>query len=285
MDFRISRLKTEKEILTRRGLNVVKERDYSKPTQSWNEGVTKEVFSIEAESSTTIEQIIARRNELVGIAIQNRVICEAGSYFTKEIIDFLGDTTFLDYAIMSGIINQIGNGHEPNEITRDAPVRIMWYGHMSSQDFNTDIVTSVRNRWDDLSYGSLLKKDAVEFAGKRIQIQGNDLSDEHSELHLSWVDIDARTMEVCAVFTEDRSVSEYFFCYIPPAMGGKPSKMTKVNSCEKFKIIKDPIDLKEVRRLKIKEVQRVSTLYPVSNNMNQYLEYLKDFGHFNEVIG
>lgn len=283
MDFRISRIKQPQEIVYTRGLNVVKEKDYTKTTISWKDGITKDVYNIPESERFKLEAVIKRRNVLTGIALSCRKDVEAGAFFTKDLLEYASkDDTFNDYSILSGIISEMGNNHIPNPIAEDS-FRICWYGNIKPTDFNGDFLSSIHSRWDDMAVGCLLSSKSINFGTTSINITGNEISEEYSELHLSYVDINIKDMTATAIFHEDRKVFDPFFGYIPTAMGGKPSKLSKVNQLEKYKAKNAIIDLKNVKRLKMRELARIEYTYPVSKNTNYYFEYLKDFGSFHEV--
>lgn len=276
MDYRVARLQQPKTVLVNRGLNVCRERDYTKNISAWKEKETFEELNI----LTDISFLKRLRDNIIPNVLDKRFQVGVGANYSP-MFDSLGNWT--NYALAGGIVSQLGKSYEPNIISQNE-IRICWFGNISEFDGPYEnTLHTIHSRWSEFAVGSLLNKDSINFGDIHIDVEENFYSDEFRELHLTHIDLNLETKKARVYFSDDRSISEPWFGYIHPSLGGKPSALSKVNSKERLKANVKPYDLKEIRRKKIIEV--LSHQDDNSNKFvdNSYFEYLKELGKFVEV--
>lgn len=269
MDFRISRLAQPRTVEVTRGINVCKERDYTKDVVAWPEGETTVQLQLKSDASflkTLRDKIFP---DVYGLRYQ---IGTGANY--APMYDVLGDWT--NYALASGIVSQMGRAVEAKPIPQNI-VRICWFGNITDADGDYSLNT-IRNRWNDFAVGSLLKRDSIEFGDVVLELEENEFSEEYRDLHLTYVDIDVSTGVVNVYFADDRSINLPWYGYIPPCFGGKPSALGKVASFEKIKATIEPYGVKRIRKMKMEEIVFIESKYEISCNTVYYFDYLKDLG-------
>lgn len=275
MDFRINRTMQDKSVNIVSGGTVLKNRDYTIPCDSnWNEGVTE----IEVKIKTQLpENLTQRRNDLVRVALAAAEPCGTGVRY-QSFVPFVErqDDALMCYALLSGIVDQLGKGTTPNPVSDDV-VRVMWFADLSQ--IEGSFQETINSRWDDMAYGSLVVgPHSIKIAGTTLKTSEITVSPEYSDLHLRHIDIDVKQETAKLVFTEDRSITEFWYGYIPPCFGGKPSALSHPNQMLSMKHGISPIDLRRVRELKAKEIDRSDSAKFAMFNRNHYFEYLKDVG-------
>lgn len=275
MDFRLSRLSQEKTAQFRRGENLTKERDYSKQNISWKEGSVVENLKILGDFSQ-ITQLIGRQRNLLELIIKDhRNVVEAGAWYSNifpSLIDWK------DYALATGIISQIGNGIEPNDIPKNK-IRICWFADINQKELEQKTISE---RWDEFSVGSIISNNTLKIGDFAFEISESSYSEEFIETHLSYVDVDTTNGNIEVVYQDDRNISEPWYGYIPPYAGGKPSALSPVNGIHRLRATIPPYDLKKIRKLKMKELIEIESKYDTTFNKSFHFEYIKNIG---SIIG
>ena len=277
MDFRITRKMQDRTVRIVSGGTVLKQRDYTTSAgPNWTEGATKITVKI-TEMNQTAEGFVASRDGNIRTAMINAEPCGVGTRYLPfapyfdEIKDWEDD-----FAFLSGIVDQSGVGPELRKLPEHT-VRVMWFADVKSN--GNPFVDTVRERWDDMSYGSLVKdSNTIAFGSYTFNTEEIPVSQEHLELHLRHIDFDMEKMTATLTMTEDRQIVDFWHGYIPPCFGGKPSILTQINHRLAYRAGTDPVDLKHVRYLKAKEIDASGEANFAMTNRNHFFEYLKDFG-------